>query len=60
MFFRLLTLAIAGGILLLVAALLVSMLFQAAPALREFGLGFVVGSSWNPVVERFGALPAIL
>lgn len=57
--FRLLTLGLAGGILLLVAALLVSMLFQAAPALREFGLGFVSGSAWNPVTEKFGALPAI-
>ena len=57
--FRLLTLGLAAAIILLVAALLVSMLVQAAPALREFGLGFIFGSSWNPVVQRFGALPAI-
>jgi len=57
--FRLLVLGLAAAILALVAALFVSILVQAMPALGEFGLGFVVGSAWNPVVEKFGALPAI-
>jgi len=32
---------------------------QAAPAINQFGLGFLVGREWNPVTEQFGALPAI-
>jgi phosphate transport system permease protein len=57
--FRLLTFGLAAALLLLVAALLASILVQSSPAFRELGLGFVVGSSWNPVTEVFGALPAI-
>jgi len=33
---------------------------QAAPAIRHFGLGFLVATDWNPVSEDFGALPGIL
>ena len=29
------------------------------PALREFGLGFLTSSTWNPVAEEFGAAAAI-
>jgi len=29
------------------------------PSLREFGLGFVVGSVWDPVHSVFGALPFV-
>lgn len=32
---------------------------QAAPAVREFGLGFLTSSSWNPVKSEYGVLPAI-
>ena len=46
-------------ILLLLAAVLASLVVGALPALRKFGWGFVVSSSWNPVTEQFGALPAI-
>jgi phosphate transport system permease protein len=28
-------------------------------AIERFGLGFVTGSEWNPVTERFGAVPLI-
>lgn len=29
------------------------------PALREFGIGFLTSSTWNPVTEQFGAAAAI-
>ncbi len=29
------------------------------PALREFGIGFVTSSAWDPVNGRFGAAPAL-
>jgi phosphate transport system permease protein len=32
---------------------------QAMPAVSKFGLGFMSTSSWNPVNERYGVLPAI-
>ncbi|MCX7598686.1 MAG: phosphate ABC transporter permease subunit PstC [Armatimonadetes bacterium] len=31
----------------------------AAPALSKFGAGFLVGKTWDPVAEHFGALPFI-
>jgi phosphate transport system permease protein len=44
----------------LVLVVIVAILFQqAAPAVSHFGLGFLVGTDWNPVTDTFGALPAI-
>jgi phosphate transport system permease protein len=37
----------------------VSLAVGAAPALEKFGWRFLVSQSWNPVTEKFGALPAI-
>jgi len=33
--------------------------YESLPAIRTFGLSFITGSSWNPVSDKFGALPAI-
>jgi phosphate transport system permease protein len=35
------------------------LLQQAGPALRQFGPGFLVRSNWDPVANDFGALPGI-
>ncbi len=51
-FFAMLVLAILGGVI-------VSLLDGAIPAFRTFGWNFLVTSNWNPVTEKFGALPAI-
>lgn len=32
----------------------------AAPAIDRYGLGFLTGSTWDPVTEEFGALPLIV
>lgn len=32
---------------------------QAIPAIKEFGLGFLFKSAWNPVEDEYGALPMI-
>ena len=48
--------SIAPVVLVLVTLTLVQ---QAAPALRQFGVGFLIGTDWNPVTDQFGALPAI-
>jgi len=38
---------------------LVALNIGALPALRKFGLGFLISSEWNPVTEQFGALVAV-
>ncbi|HYL07284.1 MAG TPA: phosphate ABC transporter permease subunit PstC [Candidatus Udaeobacter sp.] len=48
--------AIAPAMLVLIVLLLVR---EAWPAIQKFGLGFLTATAWDPVAERFGALPAI-
>ena len=45
--------------LALLAGIIVSLVVGAAPALKEFGLGFLWSSEWDPVQERFGGLVMI-
>ncbi|MEM6520252.1 MAG: phosphate ABC transporter permease subunit PstC [Cyanobacteria bacterium P01_D01_bin.71] len=49
--------AIATGVLLLIIAGII--LKDAVPAIREFGLGFIFKSAWNPVESSYGAWPMI-
>jgi len=51
----------AAGVflILLVAAMVVTMAVTAAPAIKTFGLPFIYSSNWDPVQEDFGALPFI-
>jgi phosphate transport system permease protein len=47
-----------GGVLIFVAvvvSLVVSLVWQAAPAFRHSGFGFVFSGTWNPDSEQFGA-----
>ena len=46
----------APAALILIVAVLIQ---QAWPSVRRFGLGFLVGTDWNPVTNNFGALPFI-
>jgi phosphate transport system permease protein len=46
----------APGSLILIVAVLIQ---QAWPSVTRFGLGFFVGTDWNPVTDSFGALPFI-
>lgn len=50
-------LGIGIGVILLAIALTVA--FRALPAIQQYGLGFLLGSDWNPVKEEYGALPMI-
>jgi phosphate transport system permease protein len=50
--FALLVLMILGGVI-------VALALGAAPALRQFGFGFLTTASWNPVTGMFGALAPI-
>jgi len=50
----------AAALILLIAIVFVIALFiPALPAVTEFGLGFFVSRTWDPVRTQFGALPAI-
>ncbi len=45
--------------LALLAGIIVSLVIGAAPAIQEFGLGFLVSKDWDPVQEKFGGLVMI-
>jgi phosphate transport system permease protein len=53
------TLLFAGLVLLAMVGILVSLLYEASPALREFGFGFLVGTTWSPSDDVYGAVIAI-
>src|ERR1700758_2705561 len=57
--FRQLTRAAAIGVLVLLSAVIISLIRGSIPALKTFGFGFLVSQRWNPVTEKFGALPAV-
>jgi len=54
-----LTIVFAVLVLLILGGVIVSLGYGALPAFRQFGLGFIVGSAWNPVTDNFGALAPI-
>src|SRR5262249_14863196 len=56
---RLVTALFAFGIVAALAGITMEMVSQSLPTLRRFGLGFIVGTNWDPVREEFGALPYI-
>jgi len=57
--FRGMARSFAYFVLIIVAAILVSLIVGAWPALQKFGFGFLVSTDWNPVTEQFGAAVAI-
>ncbi len=48
-------LAIAGVLIWIT----IQVALKAMPAVQEFGLGFLISSSWNPVTSQYGVWPAI-
>jgi phosphate transport system permease protein len=48
-------LAIAGVLIWIT----IQVALKAMPAMQEFGLGFLISSSWNPVTSQYGVWPAI-
>lgn len=58
--FRLFLLAAGISVLLIIAGITISLVFNSIPSLREFGLSFLTDAEWDPVNNRFGALPFIV
>jgi phosphate transport system permease protein len=54
-----LTLFFAAVVLLVLCGVIAALVSGALPALRQFGPGFLVDETWNPVTEKFGALAPI-
>jgi phosphate transport system permease protein len=48
-----------GIFVLLISGLFIELFLNSLPSIRQFGLSFLWTSEWNPVTERFGALPFI-
>lgn len=57
--FRGVSLASALIVLLVLGGVIVSLVVGAWPAIREFGPGFLVTETWNPVTGKFGAVAPI-
>lgn len=57
--FRALAFGSAIVILLIALIFVVALLIPALPSITRFGFGFFTGTTWDPVSERFGALPAV-
>ncbi len=46
-------------VLVLLAGIILSLLIGAWPAIKEYGFGFITGTDWNPVTEKFGGWNSI-
>jgi phosphate transport system permease protein len=57
--FALATRLAAVMVIVLLGAVLASLVLGAWPAFHAFGWRFLASSTWNPVTEKFGGLPAI-
>lgn len=57
--FRWLTAVCAALLPLLVLGLLVELVWHSWPAIRRFGVHFLVSQTWNPVLQEFGAASSI-
>ncbi|HEV7797685.1 MAG TPA: phosphate ABC transporter permease subunit PstC [Pyrinomonadaceae bacterium] len=57
--FRVVLLAAAGLMLLIVSAMIVALAAKSLPSIRQFGFRFLTSSEWNPVTGQFGALAFI-
>ena len=55
-----LTLLCSACIAIILLAILISLIQQSIPAMQKFGFGFIYSAEWNPPLNKFGALSAIL
>jgi phosphate transport system permease protein len=53
------TFLLALLILVLLVGLAIALFYDAFPAIKQFGLSFIISTEWDPVNEEYGALPFI-
>ncbi|MEI6828711.1 MAG: phosphate ABC transporter permease subunit PstC [Synechococcaceae cyanobacterium ELA445] len=57
--FRQLVIVLASLVAIVLLGILLTVMHGSEEAVKQFGLGFLVKSSWNPVTEEYGAFTAI-
>ncbi|HTJ44286.1 MAG TPA: phosphate ABC transporter permease subunit PstC [Kofleriaceae bacterium] len=55
--FRLVTAAFAAGAVVILASIVVQLFQGAWPSIARFGAGFLTSSDWDPVHDKYGAVP---
>jgi phosphate transport system permease protein len=58
--FHKITLVFAASVLLVLIGIIISLFIGAAPAFKEFGIGFITNVEWDPVNDQYGAAIAIV
>ncbi len=58
-FFSWATFAASWGTVALLLWIALEVGYSALPAVRQYGLGFIIGMNWDPVSGQYGALPLI-
>ncbi|PPD46657.1 MAG: phosphate ABC transporter permease subunit PstC [Methylocystis sp.] len=53
------TRAAAVIVLIILGGVIVSLVHGSLPSMKAFGFGFLTSQAWNPVLDNFGALPAV-
>lgn len=56
---HLITLIFAASVFLVTVFLVYELWIHSGPSRSKFGLGFLITSTWDPIAEKFGALPFI-
>lgn len=57
--FRGITAACAGLVLLIMAGIFISLVWNSLPSIKAFGFSFLFSTAWDPVSQNFGALSSI-
>src|SRR5947209_3375174 len=55
--FRLVGATFAAGAIVTLAAMAIQMTIASSDSISKFGLGFLTSSDWDPVHDKYGALP---
>ena len=56
---HLVTLIFAASVFIVTVMVVYELWIHSAPSRAKFGFGFLTGTTWDPVAEKFGALPFI-
>lgn len=59
LFFKGLTAACAGMVLIIMGGILITLIKSSLPSIQKFGVSFLFSQTWNPVKQNFGALSSI-
>jgi phosphate transport system permease protein len=57
--FRQVVIVLASLVAIILLGILLTVMHGSEEAIHQFGLGFLIKSSWNPVTEEYGAFTAI-